>query len=120
MEQPLGYVQNESSFVFHLKISLYGLKQAPQVWYAKMDIVLLDTSFSIFHFDPNFHTKKVGSHIIIFVLYVDYLILTSSEPKILNHVKINLKKKLEMTDLGYFHYLLGLQVLQTKEGIFLS
>jgi hypothetical protein len=35
-------------------------------------------------------------------------------------VKTNLKKKFEMTDLGYLHYFLGLQVLQTKEGIFLS
>jgi hypothetical protein len=29
MEQPPGYVQNDSSLVFHLKKSLYGLKQAP-------------------------------------------------------------------------------------------
>jgi hypothetical protein len=29
MEQPLGYVQNDSSLVCHLKKSLYGLKQAP-------------------------------------------------------------------------------------------
>jgi hypothetical protein len=35
-------------------------------------------------------------------------------------VKTNLKKKFEMTDLGFLHYFLGLQVLQTNEGIFLS
>jgi hypothetical protein len=29
MEQPPGYVQNESSLVCHLKKSLYGLKQSP-------------------------------------------------------------------------------------------
>jgi hypothetical protein len=29
MEQPLGYFQNDSSLVFHLKKSLYGLEQAP-------------------------------------------------------------------------------------------
>jgi hypothetical protein len=29
MEQPLGYVQNDSSLVFRLKKYLYGLKQAP-------------------------------------------------------------------------------------------
>jgi hypothetical protein len=29
MEQPPGYVQDESSLVCHLKKSLYGLKQAP-------------------------------------------------------------------------------------------
>jgi hypothetical protein len=70
--------------------------------------------------DPNVYTKKVGNHLIILVLYVDDLILTSSDPKLLNHVKSNLKKKFEMIDLGYLHYFLGLQVLQTKEGISLS
>ena len=45
MEQPPGYVQNNSSLVCRLKKSLYGLKQAPRAWYAKMDSFLLDTSF---------------------------------------------------------------------------
>jgi hypothetical protein len=40
--------------------------------------------------------------------------------QLLNHVKTSLKKKFEMTDLGFLHYFLGLQVLQTNEGIFLS
>jgi hypothetical protein len=31
MEQPLGYVQNDSNLVCHLKKYLYGLKQAPQL-----------------------------------------------------------------------------------------
>jgi hypothetical protein len=35
-------------------------------------------------------------------------------------VKTSLKKKFEMTDLGFLHYFLGLQVLQTNEGSFLS
>jgi hypothetical protein len=35
-------------------------------------------------------------------------------------VKTNLKKKFEMTNLGFLHYFLGLQVLQNNEGIFLS
>jgi hypothetical protein len=81
---------------------------------------LLDTGFSRCHFDPNVYTKKVGSHLIILVLYVDDLILTGSDPKLLTHVKSILKNKFEMTNLGYLHYFLGLQVLQTKEGIFLS
>jgi hypothetical protein len=61
---------------------------------------------------------KKGSHIIMIVIYIDDLILMGSDPKILNHVKNNLKKKFEMTDLRYLHYFLHLQVLKTKEGIF--
>jgi hypothetical protein len=66
MEQPPGYVQNDSSLVFHLKKSLYGLNQAPRAWYAKMENFLIDTGFSRCHCDPNVYTKKVGIHLISF------------------------------------------------------
>ena len=88
MEQPPGYIQNKSSLVCLLKKSLYGLKQAPRAWYAKMDSFLLDTGFSICHSDPNVYTKKAGNHLIILVLYVDDLILTSSDPKLITHCEI--------------------------------
>ena len=108
MEQPPGYVQNNSSLVCHLKKSLYGLKQAPRAWYSKMDSFLLDTGFSRCHSDPNVYTKKVGNHFIILVLYVDDLILTGSDPKLITHVKSSLKQNFEMSYLGHLHYFLGL------------
>jgi hypothetical protein len=85
-----------------------------------MDSFLIATGFSRCHSNPNVYTKKVGSHLIILFLYVDDLILTGNDSKLLNHVKTSLKKKFEMTDVGFLHYFLGLQVLQTNEGIFLS
>ena len=120
VEQPPGYVQDNSILVCLLKKSLYGLKQAPRACYAKMDNLLLDTGFSRFHYDPNVYTKKLGNHLIIVVLYVDDLILTSRDPKLLTHVKSSLKQNFEMSELRHLHYFLGLQVLQNKEGIFLS
>jgi hypothetical protein len=86
----------------------------------KMDSVLIAIEFSRCHYDPNVYTKKVGSHLIILILYVDDLILTGSDSKLLHHVKTSLKTKFEKTDLGFLHYFLGLQVLQTNEWIFLS
>ena len=64
--------------------------------------------------------KKVDGQLVILVLYVDDLILTSSHAKLINYVKSSLEKKFDMTDLGYLHYFLGLQVLLSKEGISLS
>ena len=84
-----------------------------------MDNFLIDTKFSRCYSNPNVYTKKVGSHLIILFLYVYELILTGSDSKLLNHVKTSLKKKFEMTDLGFLHYFLGLKVLKTNEGIFL-
>eukprot|EP00253_Pinus_taeda_P026026 PITA_26026 len=116
MEQPIDFIQIDSSLVCRLKKSLYGLKQAPQAWYAKMDSFLLESGFSRCHCDNVVYTKKVGKSLIILVLYVDYLILTGSDPNLINHVKSSLKKKFQMIDLGHLHYFLGLQVLQSKEG----
>eukprot|EP00253_Pinus_taeda_P014360 PITA_14360 len=120
MEQPIGFIQTDSSLVCRLKKSLYGLKQAPRAWYAKMDNFLLESGFSRCHSDNTVYTKTVGNSLIILVLYVDDLILTGSDPILINHVKSSLKKQFEMTDLGHLHYVLGLQVLQSKEGISLS
>eukprot|EP00253_Pinus_taeda_P024075 PITA_24075 len=120
MEQPIGFIQTDSSLVCRLKKSLYGLKQSPRAWYAKMDSFLLESDFSMCHSDNTLYTKKVGKSLIILVLYVDDLILTGSDSNLINHVKSRLKKKFEMTDLGHLHYFLGLQVLQSKEGIFFS
>jgi hypothetical protein len=85
-----------------------------------MDSFPIATGSSRCHSDPNVYTKKVRSHLIILFLYVDDLILTGSDSKLLSRVKTSLKKKFEMTELGFLHYFLGLQVLQTNEGIFLS
>eukprot|EP00253_Pinus_taeda_P002995 PITA_02995 len=115
MEQPIGFIQIGSSLVCQLKKSIYGLKQAPRAWYAKMDSFLLETGFSRCHSDNTVYSMKVGESLIIHFLYVDDLILTSSDPNLINHVKSSLKKKSEMTDLGHLHYFLGLQVLQSKE-----
>eukprot|EP00253_Pinus_taeda_P017693 PITA_17693 len=120
MEQPIGFIQTDSSLVCRLKKSLYGLKQAPRAWYAKMDSFLLESGFSRCYSDNTVYTKKVGNSLIILVLYVDDLILTGSDPNLINHVKSSLKKKFEMTDVGHLQYFLGLQVLQSKEGISLS
>eukprot|EP00253_Pinus_taeda_P007613 PITA_07613 len=80
-----------------------------------MDSFLLESGFSRCHSDHTVYTKKEGKSLIILVLYVDDLILTGSDPNLINYVKSSLKKKFEMTDLGHLHYFLGLQVLQSKE-----
>ena len=95
MEQPPGFIQDDSSLVLCLKKSLSGLKKVPDAWYAKMDRFLLDIYFSTCHSDNNVYTERVDGHLIIFLLYVDDIILTSSDPKFINHVKSSLKNKFE-------------------------
>lgn len=85
-----------------------------------MESFVLDNDFSRFPSNPNVYTKKVGDHLIILVFHVDDFLLTIGDPKLLTLVKSILNKKLEMTNLGHLHYFFGLQVLQSKEGVFIS
>ena len=80
-----------------------------------MDSFLLATNFFICHYDNNVYTKRADGHLIILLVYVDDIILTGSDSNLINHPKSILKKKFDMIDLGYLHYFLGLQLLQSKE-----
>ena len=106
--------------MFRITLALSVSLRNPYMALSKLLELGMPKWIDLCHSDPNFYTKKVGNHLIILVLYVDYLILTGSDPKLITHVKSSLKQNFEMLDLGHLHYFLGLQVLQTKEGIFLS
>ena len=118
MEQPLGFVQ-DSSLVCRLRRSLYGLKQAPRPWYENMDSFLLSIGFAHCHSDPTIYIQKEGTDLLILVLYVDDLILTGSSSSMIQSVQQQLMEQFDMTDLGFLHYFLGLQVHQSSDGIFI-
>ena len=56
----------------------------------------------------------------IIVLYVDDLIITRNDDNMIEEVKEELMKGFKMTDLGLFHYYLGIEVWQLKDKIFIS
>ncbi|XP_047331723.1 uncharacterized mitochondrial protein AtMg00810-like [Impatiens glandulifera] len=56
----------------------------------------------------------------VVTLYVDDLIFTRSNTKLIEEFKEVMKKEFEMTDLGLMKYFLGLEVKQSEEGIFIS
>ena len=83
MEQPPGFIHNNSSLVCRLKKSLYGLKQAPRAWYAKIDGFLLDTNFSRCHSDNNVYTKNyvITSSSLCFMLMILFLLVVTQTYK---------------------------------------
>ncbi|XP_061989507.1 uncharacterized mitochondrial protein AtMg00810-like [Rosa rugosa] len=53
-------------------------------------------------------------------VYVDDLIFIGNSLEMLNEFKLSMMKEFEMTDLGELHHFLGIEVQQSKEGIFMS
>jgi len=101
--------------------SLYGLKQAPRAWYEKLIEHLLKLNFNHFDLDDaTLFVKKVGKIVVYLVVYVDDILMTVNNESYIASIKKELGKSFEMTDLGYVHYYLGIEVTQHPKSIFLS
>lgn len=101
--------------------SLYGLKQEPRDWYEKLTEHLLRLNFKHYDLDDaTLFVNKVGKTFVYLVVYVDDLLMTGNNESYISSIKKELRKGFEMTDLGYVHYYLGIEVTQHPKSIFLS
>ena len=122
MSQLEGFaVKGNEHKVCKLVKSLYGLKQAPRAWYEKLTEHLLKLNFK--HYDLHdaiLFIKKVGKIVVFLVVYVDDLLMIGKNESYIASIKKELGEFFEMTDLGYVHYYLGIEVTQHPKSIFLS
>ncbi|CAI7830487.1 unnamed protein product, partial [Closterium sp. NIES-53] len=98
MTQPPGY-EDGTGRVCKLKKSIYGLKQAPRCWYQK-------TSSS----DESLFLKGEGEKLVLFLVYVDDILLFSSSMKEIQKVQQQLMKNFKCKTLGEVKYYLGMHV----------
>jgi Reverse transcriptase (RNA-dependent DNA polymerase) len=93
-----------------LKRSIYGLKQASRQWYLKFDQVITEFGFNENTIDQCIYLKVSGSKFIILVLYVDDILLASSDLDMLFEIKYFLSKKFDMKDLGEDSFVIGIKI----------
>ena len=88
MAQPEGFVvEGKEHMCCRLKKSIYGLKQASRQWYIKFDNVIQNFSFTENKRDNCICIKVKGSKFIILVLYVDDILLASSDKNMLQELR---------------------------------
>ncbi|WVZ92005.1 hypothetical protein U9M48_038104 [Paspalum notatum var. saurae] len=107
MQPPPG-VHGPSGYVCRLRKALYGLKQAPPVGFSPSDH---DPNLFI-HLFPRGHT--------LLLLYVNDMLITGDDPDHISRVKQQLSEQFQMSDLGPLSYFLGIEVLQSAKGSYLS
>ena len=111
MKQPEGLASEETNkLVCKLKKSIYGLKQASRQWYLKFHQVVLSFGFEVNTVEDCVYHKFSGSRFIFLVLYVDDILLASSDVELLRETKKFLSNKFEMKDLGEASFVLGIQI----------
>jgi len=122
IEQPAEYViKGKEDKVYKLNKALYGLKQAPRAWYKKIDAYFVQNGFQICLFKHTLYIKFFDpGDILIVCLYVDDLIFTSNNSKMIIKFKEAIIRCFEMTDLGLMSYFLGIEVDQQNDRIFIS
>ena len=122
VEQPQGFVaKGEEDKVYKLRKALYGLKQAPRAWYSQIDGYFLEKGFCKSKSEPTLYVKHQGeSRILIVALYVDDLVFTGNDKKMIEEFRREMMMKYEMSDLGLLHYFLGMEIYQDDDGVFIS
>ena len=64
------------------------------------------------------YIKTRGTNDILIVsLYVDNLIFTGNNEKMILEFKKEIMRKYEMSDLGLLHYFLGIEIIQDGNGV---
>ncbi|RVX19364.1 Retrovirus-related Pol polyprotein from transposon TNT 1-94 [Vitis vinifera] len=115
MVQSENFESNDSKqFVCRLKRSIYGLKQTSRQWYQKFDQVITSFGFKENIVDQCIYLKFSGRKFIILVLYVDDILLASSDVGLLHETKRFLSSKFDMKDLGDASFVLGIQIYRDR------
>ena len=100
MRPPAGLTSTPTSAVCKLRRSLYGLKQAPRAWYEKFTSTLLKFAFLKSKYDASLFLCKTEIGIVILLVYVDDIIITSTDSVLISQLKQHLQESFHMKDLG--------------------
>jgi hypothetical protein len=107
-----------SNHVFKLHKALYGLKQALRAWYERLKAFLLDKSFRMGFIDKTLFLLKQGTDILLVQIYMDDIIFGGSSHTLVTKFSNTMSSEFEMSMMGELTFFLGLQIKQTREGMF--
>jgi hypothetical protein len=111
MARPKGFViEGKEKMGCRLKKSIYGLKQASGQWYLKFDETVRKFGFKENEEDNCIYAKFKNGRFIFLILYVDDILLASSDIDLLLETKKFLSSKFDMKDLGEASFVLGIEI----------
>ena len=112
VQQPEGfrkYDKNGVELVLKLNKSLYGLKQSGKMWNDLLNDFLCSIDFQQSQSDHCVYTKNVNDIKTVIIVWVDDLIIASSDLSCINEVKRSLCDRFKMKDFGVISNFLGIE-----------
>ena len=110
MVQLEGFSSKDNHLVCKLKKSIYGLKQASRQWYLKFRNIVTSFGFTENIVNNFIYLKVSGSKYIFLVLYVDDILLVSSDLGLLHETEEFLYENFKMKDIGEASYVIGIEI----------
>ena len=101
--------------------ALYILKQAPRACYNKIESYFMKEGFERCLNEHTLFTKEKGGKLLMVSVYAEesYFIIGNDEAMFENFKK-SMKQEFDMSSLGRMKYFLGVEVVQSSEGIFIN
>ena len=99
-----------------LKKFIYGLKQASRQWYLKFDETIRKFGFKENEEDNCIYAKFKNEKFIFLILYVDDILLASSNIDLLLETKKFLSSTFDMKDLGEASFIFGIEIHRDRRN----
>lgn len=121
MYQPVGFVNKEHpNHVYKWNKAIYVLKQAPKVWYKELSQFLVNFEFVSAITYTSLFIYSSGKNVIYFLVYVDDLIITGNNTRLIDEFVVKLSNRFSLKDLGDLTFFLRVEVVRIGAGTFLS
>ena len=121
MAQPQGFVHPcYPHYVYKLHKAFYGLKQVPRAWFHKLWVALVDYGFQPSRVDMSLFIYHTALEVLILLVYVDDILVTGSNQKLISHFISYLHDKFALRDLGSLSYFLGIQAHRQGSILYLN
>ncbi|KAI3503838.1 hypothetical protein L1887_32292 [Cichorium endivia] len=120
LQQPPGFEDlSRPNHVYCVNKAVYGLKQSPRAWCEALSTFLVSSGYRRGVIDPTFFVRFHQNHIMIVQVYVDDIIFGSTNQAMVDEFAKVMTDKFHMSMNREINFFLGLQIKQTKRGIYI-
>src|SRR6202046_682889 len=119
MKQPEGF-EDGTGRVCKLIKTLYGLKQSGREWNKQLDGKLRNHGYKRLTSDPCTYVRWDGDNVAIITVWVDDLLLFTSNDATMEHMKQSIESKWQATDLGEPSKIIGIEITIMPEYLRIS